>query len=1074
MEWGDQIQNALQRQSKIESQARERRDRIIILAAQEQAITQLKERISTALTHQRKNKEEVVYDEMTQYISEIRAQIEKVMNEGQQQQQEQSGISPSSSQSDIFGSNSRRHTIAPSTERADLQTSSGGKVNRLFDLFRGLSEDKDTSSNSFISAKKKQPPPIPPSLSLKEAKKSSNKLTTPERPPRPVTLSGGTSKTYLKQSKSIDNLSNIKSEAQAYTNQNPSEEFSDSPRLLRSRSYTHQSPDRVASNGSGTTHHNIVNASITAARPHKQSGYESEEEDSPIMIVDDLSQKGLSQRQMRIVKGRLYLRITSASQLYTKTPGTTNAYCVLNFNGKSCRTKVAKLTEDPVWTDEIFQFDVDEHSSSEIFIDVYNYHKFSASKRIGRTVLSVLELIEEHEFDRYLALYPVKETEHATGGVHVSIRFSNDTTTKEEEAAPDQTQILFSAIQNSEMPILNQILSEKIDPNVKDRYGFSLLHAACMVYSEYDEEILMRILNLPGIDIQAVNNDGNTPLHYLGAYFRNPNCSRPFDFMMKKGAELNAKNHFGETPLHKTLFNNSIKMIVMDLMLQAGAQVNAVNDTNETPLYYAVRNQAGVDCVKLLLRHGADPSIKNSRDNKTALDLASEYPNPDVKNTMERSLQIAKWLDSIGMERYLNNFLKKYSSLDAITGQDSIDLELDLGILMLSHQNTISKAINRMKEERRKTVLQWASSNSPSQTFVLQAPSHDSEDERDKSVSSPPNPQTSPPAVPANNQITEEESNWQKELAKLEYIKNHSSWMLNSKDIEYTVKLGEGSFGDVFKGLYRGKQEVAVKVLRKKPELLEEFKKEFQINCRIRSPYIVIFLGVCLGPKTCIVMEYCSKGSLYSFMKDPQYTFGWEQFFRASKEILLGLNYLHAHKPQILHRDMKSPNLMVTADGTVKLADFGTSRFNVSSEQNTLVQVRGSKAYTSPELFFGQPFTVRSDIFSVSIILWEMLLRVLKGVWQAPYSEYTHLRHDYQIYYQVSKMNKRNSIPDVCPSSITNLITSSWSPDPQERPDTEGALGSISEIQEEYKRNEKTWKKLVGSLRPPAKSPPQR
>lgn len=56
-----------------------------------------------------------------------------------------------------------------------------------------------------------------------------------------------------------------------------------------------------------------------------------------------------------------------------------------------------------------------------------------------------------------------------------------------------------------------------------------------MVYSEYDEEILMRILNLPGIDIQAVNNDGNTPLHYLGAYFRNPNCSRPFDFMMKKG-----------------------------------------------------------------------------------------------------------------------------------------------------------------------------------------------------------------------------------------------------------------------------------------------------------------------------------------------------------------------------------------------------------------------------------------------------------------------------------------------------------------------------------------------------------
>eukprot|EP01117_Protostelium_nocturnum_P011134 TRINITY_DN4046_c0_g1_i2.p1 TRINITY_DN4046_c0_g1~~TRINITY_DN4046_c0_g1_i2.p1 ORF type:complete len:1200 (+),score=409.74 TRINITY_DN4046_c0_g1_i2:88-3687(+) len=784
-----------------------------------------------------------------------------------------------------------------------------------------------------------------------------------------------------------------------------------------------------------------------------------------------LMNKDLSQRQIRLARGILYIQINSASNLYSKGGSTVNPYYVITFNEKSSRSKVLKNCTNAEWPEEIFQFNVDPSSPAQLFVDVYNHHKFSANKRLGRAVISILDLLEENEFDRYIPLVSIKESDNVSGGLNVSVKFSPDTMGEQIESKEDmQIRMLFSAIQNSDVVTLDRILSEKIDPNAKDKYGFSLLHAACMVYSEHDEDILMRILHLNGLQIDTVNNDKNTPLHYFAAYFRNPNCSRPFATFVKKGANLNAKNTHGETPLHKAIFNNSIRTIIIDLLLQAGSNVNAVNNLNETVLYYAVRNQAGIEVIKTLLRRGADYTIKDSKLGLSPVDLAMRQDDQQVKYVLQKTQAMCEWLDQIGMDRYKKNFLKEDMNLDVLCSVDSIDMELDLGIIILPHQVIINKAILKLKEERKKANVHNETSTARPESpppeegefvFSLTAPPGMDTDLDDYFVPNGRLVRNSSSFTMVDQSEEDINLHWQRELNKLEYIKDHGSWVLNSSDIEYTVKLGEGSFGDVFKGLYKGKQEVAVKVLRKKPELLEEFKKEFQINCTLRSPYVVYFLGICLGPKTCIVMEYCSHGSLYSVLKDPQFQFTWESFFKASREILLGLNYLHSHDPQILHRDMKTPNLMVTSDFTVKMADFGTSRFNITSEQNTLVQVRGSKAYTAPELFFGLPFTVKSDIFSVSIILWEMAMRILRGTWVAPYSEYNQLRHDYQIYYQVSKMDKRNTIPSNCPPSISELIQRCWKPDSTERPDSQETLDKLASIQAEWKKNQKSWDKLA-------------
>jgi serine/threonine protein kinase len=87
----------------------------------------------------------------------------------------------------------------------------------------------------------------------------------------------------------------------------------------------------------------------------------------------------------------------------------------------------------------------------------------------------------------------------------------------------------------------------------------------------------------------------------------------------------------------------------------------------------------------------------------------------------------------------------------------------------------------------------------------------------------------------------------------------------------------------------------------------------------IRSPYIVYFYGACLEPRLCIVMEYCSRGSLWNVINDKSIEIDWQRVLQFSKDMTTGLKFLHTFDPPIFHRDMKSLNLLVTEDWVVKV-----------------------------------------------------------------------------------------------------------------------------------------------------------
>mmetsp|Transcript_17740 Transcript_17740/g.26870 ORF Transcript_17740/g.26870 Transcript_17740/m.26870 type:complete len:719 (-) Transcript_17740:1887-4043(-) len=272
--------------------------------------------------------------------------------------------------------------------------------------------------------------------------------------------------------------------------------------------------------------------------------------------------------------------------------------------------------------------------------------------------------------------------------------------------------------------------------------------------------------------------------------------------------------------------------------------------------------------------------------------------------------------------------------------------------------------------------------------------------------------------------------------------------------------IGGGGFGQVWRATWRS-TPVAVKVLTGSAQrvnvsriILEEFAAEINMLKGMRHPNICLYMGACLDPPNrAIVTELAANGSLWDALRlplqapfvhcdgktrtgwpsdlyiengspptPPRGTWPWTLVKRVASGAARGMTYLHSGSPPVLHRDLKSANLLLDDSYTTKVCDFGLSR--LKAQERSMTGNCGTVQWMAPEILANQPYAEPADVFSFGIILWELLTA------ECPYDGMSAI----QCALAVLNRDQRPQIPEWCPPTFSSLIKSCVKRDPGKRP----------------------------------------
>ena len=262
---------------------------------------------------------------------------------------------------------------------------------------------------------------------------------------------------------------------------------------------------------------------------------------------------------------------------------------------------------------------------------------------------------------------------------------------------------------------------------------------------------------------------------------------------------------------------------------------------------------------------------------------------------------------------------------------------------------------------------------------------------------------------------------------------------------ELTELIGVGGMADIYKAndIIENKV-VAVKILKnefaKSEDFLRRFRNESKAIALLSHKNIVKIYDVGFTDKIqYIVMEYIDGITLTEYI-ERQGVLKWRDAVHFTTQILRALQ--HAHDRGIVHRDIKSQNVMLLADGTIKVMDFGIAHFNRETDKTISEKAIGSVHYISPEQARGEVTDEKSDIYSVGVMLYEMLTGVKPFDGDNPVS--IALKH------MQTKPKKMTEINSSIPEGLEEITMKAMQKEPSERYQTAGEM--IKDI-EEFKKN---------------------
>lgn len=254
------------------------------------------------------------------------------------------------------------------------------------------------------------------------------------------------------------------------------------------------------------------------------------------------------------------------------------------------------------------------------------------------------------------------------------------------------------------------------------------------------------------------------------------------------------------------------------------------------------------------------------------------------------------------------------------------------------------------------------------------------------------------------------------------------NWEIPREELQLVRKLGDGNFGEVWLGRWRGIIEVAIKMMKPGTMSVDAFLEEAQIMKHCNHPKLVRLYAVCtVGEPYYIVTEYMRNGSLLHYLRNDNNRLSIHALVDMCAQIASGMMYLESRK--LVHRDLAARNVLVgdkiSGVPEVKVADFGLARKLM--DENIYEAQTGTRfpiKWTAPEAARYGNFTVKADVWSYGILLYEIFT-----LGHAPYPG----MHNTEVVEQL-EMGYRMGCPKNCPEPIYMEMLKCWDRKPENRP----------------------------------------
>jgi len=270
-------------------------------------------------------------------------------------------------------------------------------------------------------------------------------------------------------------------------------------------------------------------------------------------------------------------------------------------------------------------------------------------------------------------------------------------------------------------------------------------------------------------------------------------------------------------------------------------------------------------------------------------------------------------------------------------------------------------------------------------------------------------------------------------------------------DLVLGETVGTGKTAEVFRGTLRG-QVVAIKELTKLRHMDAKdqvsFNREVSILARVAHPHLVQLHGVTWSSRPLrIVTEFCGGGTCFDLLHNTlKVKLDWNQRLKICYDVASGMDYLHCFTPQIIHRDLKSLNLLlqnpiraVNDMPQVKVSDFGLSRMkDPDAAWGKMTNQVGTLHWMAPEVFLGSDYNEKADIYSYAMVLFEIICRDVPFRQEDPAN--------------IGRLTSKGVRPDLrvvpthCPDMFRGLMIMCWAHTPAERPSFHRILAILREI----------------------------